>query len=140
MLSLYSNIPIDLAISGIMNRWEFIRKSTNIPREEFIGTVSLVLNSTYFTFNNTIYKQIFGSPMGSPLSSIIADIVLQDIESKVLNMIPVHILFYVRYVDDIVLASPPEFINQIEEIFNSFHRRLSFTVKRIMTLISLTLR
>lgn len=62
--------------------------------------------------------------MGSPLSPVIADIVLQDIKVKALSRIPVHISFYVRYVDYIVFAIPREFIKVVLEIFNSFHRRL----------------
>ncbi|XP_039311305.1 uncharacterized protein LOC120359071 [Solenopsis invicta] len=46
--------------------------------------------------------------MGSPLSPVIADIVMQDLESKVLNNINVILPFYVRYVDDIALAAPTE--------------------------------
>jgi len=65
------------------------------------------LFSTFFTFNSKIYKQIFGTPMGSPLSLIIAD-VLQDLEKKALNKINVNILFYYRYVDDVILAAPSD--------------------------------
>lgn len=66
--------------------------------------------------------------MGSPLSPIIADIVLQDLEKRALDIIPVYIPFFVRYVDDIALASPPEFIEPIKKIFNSFYKRLQFTL------------
>jgi len=38
------------------------------------AAISLILNFTFFSFNNKIYKQIFGDPMSSPLSPIIADI------------------------------------------------------------------
>lgn len=79
-VSLFTNVPVDLAILGITNQWESIGNSTAIPRDEFINPISFVLESTYFTFNNTIFKQTFGSLMGSPLSPVIADVVLQDVE------------------------------------------------------------
>lgn len=66
--------------------------------------------------------------MGSPLSPI-ADIVLQNLKEKALTLIPFQILFYFRYVDDIILTSPVEFADQILHIFNSFHPRLQFTVE-----------
>lgn len=128
-VSLFTNIPLDLAISGIVKRWDDISGATTIPRDEFITALFLVLNFTFFSFDNNIYKQTFGSPMGSPLSPIIADIVLHDLESRALERIPVPIPFCVRYVDDIALASPPAFVDFIVNIFNSFHRRLQFTVE-----------
>jgi len=71
--------------------------------------VQFVLDSTYFTFDNIIYKQNFGAPMGSPLFPIIADVVMQDLENEVLSLI--SILFFYRYVDDIIMAIPVSKIN-----------------------------
>lgn len=64
--------------------------------------------------------------MESPLSPIIADLVLQDLEEKVLNSIGLNLPMYYRYVDDIVLTTSK---NQILNIFNSFHNRLQFTIE-----------
>lgn len=88
VISLFTNIPHNLAIDGIKKRWNFISVNTNIPLDEFIMALNLIFNSSYFTFNNTIYKQTFGTPtsaLGSPLSPILADIVLQDLEAKALS-------------------------------------------------------
>jgi len=62
-----------LALDNIARRWDYISKKTNIPLQEFLIAVKIILNSTVFIFNNKFYEQIFGSPMGSPLSPIIAD-------------------------------------------------------------------
>jgi len=85
IISLFTNIPIDLAIDSVANRWEVISANCNIPKEEFIKAVSFVLDSTYFVFNNIFYKQTFGTPMGSPLSLIIADLVMRDLEERALE-------------------------------------------------------
>lgn len=66
--------------------------------------------------------------MGSP-SPIIADLVLQDLEERELKTIGVEIHFYFRYVDDIVMAIPSEFINKTLDTFNSFHTRIQFTIE-----------
>jgi len=84
VISLFTNIPQDLAIE-IINRWTLIENNTNIPMEDFISAIKLILSSTFFTFNNKIYRKTFDTPMGSPLSPIIADIVLQEFEEKALN-------------------------------------------------------
>jgi len=129
VISLFTNIPQDLAIDSILNRWSLIRKNTNIPMEDFILAIKFVLSSTYFTFNNIIYRQTFGTSMGCPLSPVIADIVLQDLEEKALNNINLNLSFYYRYVDDIILAAPFNHFTNILNIFNSFHNRLQFTIE-----------
>ncbi|XP_071580549.1 uncharacterized protein [Temnothorax nylanderi] len=129
VVSLFTNVPIELAINSIIKRWDSISKGTDIPKDEFILGIRLVLNSTFLSFNNRIYKQIFGSPMGSPLSPIIADITLQDIEEKAIPLLPFHVTVFRRYVDDVIMAAPPEFFDRILQIFNSFHQRLQFTLE-----------
>jgi len=76
-----------------------------------------------------VYKQVFGTPMGSPLSPIIADLVLRDLETKALKTLPFSIPIYFRYVDDILLAAPDDQLFNILDIFNSFHKRLQFTLE-----------
>jgi len=74
--ALFTNVPLNLAMDGISNRWVYIEQYTNIPKNEFLKAINFVLSSTYFTFDNNIYKQTYGTPMGSPLSPIVADIVM----------------------------------------------------------------
>jgi len=64
-----------------------IEKNTTIPFDEFVSIINFILSSTYFTFNNIIYKQTYGTSMGSLLSPIIADVVLQNLERKALDSI-----------------------------------------------------
>lgn len=67
--------------------------------------------------------------MGSPLSPIVADIVLQDIESRALKILRFTPPFYFRYVDDVILAVPPRLLNHTLDTFNSFHPRIQFTTE-----------
>jgi len=91
--------------------------------------ITLITNSTFFTFNKKIYKQIFGTSMGCPLSPILADMMLQDIKKAALDRLPASLPFYYRYVDDILLASSTEWLCIISETFNSFHEKLKFTME-----------
>jgi len=129
VVSLFTNIPIDLAMEGLTNRWNFISDNCNIPKNEFLDAVRLVLNSTYFSFDNNIYRQNYGTPMGSPISPIIADIVMQDLEKTVLGQICFPIPIYFRYVDDILLAVPINKTEFILQAFNQYHPRLQFTLE-----------
>jgi len=67
--------------------------------------------------------------MGSSLSPILTDIVLQDIEKAALDRLPTKLPFYVRYVNNILLATSNDLLNIILETFSSFHKRLNFTMK-----------
>jgi len=64
---LFINILSDLAISGIERRLNFTEKkilNTDLPKLEFINVISLVLNSTFFSFNITNFtSKIMGSPL-----------------------------------------------------------------------------
>jgi len=66
--------------------------------------------------------------MGSPLSPIVADLILQRLESSILNL-TFKPIFYYRYVDDIVLSVPYSHLNSLLDKFNSFHHRLKFTME-----------
>ncbi|XP_024891068.1 uncharacterized protein LOC112466939, partial [Temnothorax curvispinosus] len=129
VVSLFTNVPTDLAIDSICNRWEHIAEKCDISRDEFILAVRLILDSTYFRFNNNVYKQNFGSPMGSPLSPDLADLVLQDIETRAIGMLKFRIPFFFRYVDNIAMAIPRDMADSVLQTFNSFHPRLQFTIE-----------
>ena len=53
---------------------------------------------------------------------------IQDLEKNIFSNLTVHISFYYRYVDDIVLAAPKDEINNILDSFNAYHERIKFTV------------
>ncbi|XP_020299258.1 uncharacterized protein LOC109863413, partial [Pseudomyrmex gracilis] len=126
-VSLFTNVPVELVIESISARWKFICLHTKISKEEFVLAIQITLTSTYFTFNDKVYKQTFGTLMGSPISPIIADIGLQDLELKALNTLKFNIPIYFRYVDDIVMSLPKDQIDLVVSTFNSFHQRLQFT-------------
>jgi len=127
--SLFTNVLLDLAFESISKRWSYIQHNTKITEKEFISAIKFVLSSTYFTFNNKIYKQTYGTPMGSPLSPVIADVVMQDLETARLNRINFQLTFYFRYVDDIVMATPSDKVDLIFETFNDYHNKLKFIIE-----------
>ncbi|KAG5345406.1 DHGL dehydrogenase, partial [Acromyrmex heyeri] len=60
VVSLFTNIPVDLASDSVVGRWDSTSKKTKIPLAEFLIAFRIVLNSTVFIFNKKMYKQIFG--------------------------------------------------------------------------------
>lgn len=62
VVSLFTNVPSDLAII-LDKRWKYIKRNTKINKKKFLQTVRFTLDSTYFVYNQKIYKQTFDSPM-----------------------------------------------------------------------------
>ena len=86
----------------------------------------MILELTYFTFDNQVYKQSYGTSIDSLLSPILADLVMQDLKSKVLNSF--YFPFYYRYID-IIMAVPREQIDKVLHNFNNFHSRFQFILE-----------
>ena len=87
---------------------------------------------TAFVFDNEIYQQIDDVSMGSPLALVLANIILTELESTIIKKLfdTGKIKFYCRYVDDTLLLIKPEDIQLVQDMFNSFHENLRFTVDR----------
>jgi len=129
VIFLFTNIPIDLALESVTNRWNHICRGTSIPKEEFINAINMKIDSTFFFFNNQIYKQKFETLIGSPLSPVIADMVMQDLETRALQNLSVIIPLYYRYVN-IAMTVPRHKEEDVLDAFNSFHPRLQFTIEK----------
>jgi len=67
--------------------------------------------------------------MGSLLLPVLADLVMQDLETEVMKKLDFEFSFYYRYVDDILLLTPSDKIDIILNTFNNIHNRLKFTVE-----------
>ncbi|KAL6418271.1 hypothetical protein ACFW04_012235 [Cataglyphis niger] len=125
VISLFTNIPVELAIESVSKRWDFISINCPIPYTEFILAICFVLGSMYFIFNDTIYQQTFGTSMGSSLSSIIAEIVLQDLEEKALTMLNFIPSFYFRYVKFLFSKNKSKH-NSLAEIEDTIKKKKKF--------------
>lgn len=127
-ISLFTNIPQQLAIEAITNRWHEIQPFTTIKKQDFIKLISLCFECSYFISDDTYYKQVFGTAMGSPLSPALAEIVLQYLEQNIFNNIEFDFNYF-RYVDDTFIIAPADKIDWLLSKFNGLHDRLKFTVE-----------
>lgn len=129
IVSLFTNIPINLAVAVIGKKWGEIKEHSTLDKRAFIKGVQICLNSTCFEFEGSFYKQIFGIAMGSPISPVVANLVLEHLEQSVIKKLPFTLPFYFRYVDDIITCVHRDHINILLGKFNNFHPRIRFTVE-----------
>jgi Reverse transcriptase (RNA-dependent DNA polymerase) len=128
--SLFTNVDSNLVIDSVTQRWRTISKYTNLPLQNFIDGLNMILDNCFFTYKNVVYHQVFGTPMGSPVSPVVANLVMENFESEILDSLDFEPIFYKRYVDDIILCIPKEKQDYIFNVFNSKHPRLQFTIEK----------
>ena len=132
VVSLFTNIPKDMLFNIIEQKWKEISEHTQIPIDLFKQGLSLLFDNCYFSFDDTTYRQKYGLPMGCPCSPVLANLVMEFLEQKILHRLKVefnvNILVYYRYVDDIFIIAREEEISLIVRIFNENEsERLRFT-------------
>ena len=129
--SLFIHVLSDLVLKSLDRRCQLIHNNCKISFDEIVNSTRFLFENTYFTFNNNIYLQIFGTPVGSPISPLFADIVMDNLENDCLRILKdkhnCPPLFYYRFVDDTILCVQKQFIDLILNIFNSQDNNLQFT-------------
>ena len=81
---------------------------TALNVETIITLLRFCLNSTAFHFNNQHYSQIEGVAKGSLVSPVMADIFMDDFESKVLANFKDTPPTWKRFVDNVIQLSKRE--------------------------------
>ena len=85
VVSLFTTIPLDLAKQIVFDRLSgdpHLEDLTTLSVPELIEALDICFSSTSFTFQQTIYQQIFGTPMGLSLSPLIANMVMEKPEQR----------------------------------------------------------
>ena len=131
VVSLFTNVPLLFTVNIILDR---IFKNNLIKTSLSRRTLKkLILDScrkTIFSFNNKLYKQVDGVSMGSSLGPVLANIIMTELESKIIKPLIDRgiVKFYCRYVDDTLVLIKPENIDYVHNLINNFHPNLKFTV------------
>ena len=95
-----------------------------------MSLLKFVLNNSYFVFEGTHYHQIFGCAMGSPVSAVIAELVMEHIETVALGTSPVKPRWWRRYVDDSNACIKTDELGAFHTHLNSVDPNIQFTVER----------
>ena len=85
------------------------------------------LRSTYFLFQGKFYQQLEGTAMGSPISLIIANLFLEDLETRALSTTPCPPSLWKRYVDDTLTIIKRDHKDTFLDHLNSMDANIKFT-------------
>jgi hypothetical protein len=127
VVSLFTSIDLTLVKEEILNRWSEIDEHTPFNRVVFEKLLDFCLNAGYFSFDGTMYKQTFGTPMGSPLSPVLADIIMDKVLDHVMSTVGEHINYVCKYVDDILTIVRTSELQKVLDAFHEFNESLRFT-------------
>lgn len=130
--SLFTSVPVNLAVSVAENRLKEdntlqLRTSLTVP--DILVLLQFCLNASDFCFKGVFYNQCFGCPMGSPISVVIANLVMEDVEDRILSTSSCDVLYWRRYVDDTWVVLPETQINTFASHINSVEESIQFTIE-----------
>lgn len=131
VVSLFTNIPVDLVYDIINIKWNKIKQFTKIPYNIFMDMMDFcIYDANYFVFHEQIYKPNDGVPMGSPLAPTLAGLALDFLLFKVLAHLKQKPRFVLKYVDDLLLELHTNQVEVVLNKFNEFHPNLQFTMEK----------
>ncbi|XP_041417050.1 uncharacterized protein LOC121393214 [Xenopus laevis] len=101
------------------------------PVDFLILLLDMILSHNYFIFQNSFFLQISGTAMGSNVAPSFANLYMQEYETEwLLPMGGSNILFYKRYIDDLLLiwAGSPDDLLSFNESLNSLESPIKLTM------------
>ncbi|XP_078347130.1 uncharacterized protein LOC144632375 [Oculina patagonica] len=128
--ALFTSIPINEAISVTKAKLE---GDSSLPDRcplditQLSTLLEMCLSSTYFTYQHEFYKQKQGAAMGSPISPIVANLYMEQFESRALDTAPTPPTMWYRYVDDTMAKIHEHAVDSFSDHLNSIDQHIQFT-------------
>ena len=132
VVSLFTSVPVDCAITCI---FDLLVVDDSLPTRTQLNThdiktgLKIYSNSTVFSFQNVLYRQMFGTPMGSCIYPIVVNIFMKHIEKAALTTFHTPLKLWLRYVDDTFCALKKEHMTEFHQHINSVCHHIQFTME-----------
>ena len=100
--SLFTNVPVKLATEvarHCLQSDDPLSSRTSLSPDELSQLLEFCLTATHLSFQGQPSKQVFGTAMGSPVSVAVANLAMEDVENRALD---IHLPFWKRFVDDVL--------------------------------------
>ena len=140
--SLYTSIPPQAAIQALKTKLlQHPEVKWPIQVNNICSLLEVILQNTYFSFENAIYKQVSGLPMGNSVSGILSSIYMDTIEQRSLHHL--NIGLYKRYADDVFLLTTDEdeaknIHKQLNEQDNNIKFEIELPTNKTLSLLDFT--
>ena len=127
--SLFTSIPLELAIDSVKEALANYSDDLPIPKDEVIDLLILCLESTFFQYDENFFQQLHGTAMGSPVSVVVAEIVMQRLEERALATYHNPPAFWYRYVDDTLTNLKKDEKTAFLDHLNQQNPSIQFTIE-----------
>ena len=118
MKSLFTGIPLQLALDCTENDIKNSTVELPLPTDDIMDPLNLCLTSTLFQYHDKHCKQLHGTAMSFPVSIVLAEIVMPNIEEQALATYTRTIPLWLRYVDDKFTAVHKDGIDDFRKHLN----------------------
>ena len=98
--------------------------------DHIVCLLEFCLRSTYFTFKGRFCEQQEGAAMGSSISPIVANLYMEDLETKAIQSAPNPPSFWRRFVDDTLTIMESSQVESFSNHLNSIDHNIQFTKKQ----------
>ena len=109
--------------------WTEFENYTNWSIEDVCKGLQMCLESTFLHFRGKDYKQVFGTVVGSRVSAVVANIFMEDIESRVIKTCFYAPRLWKRYVDDTLVLNERRYLTNFADHINITEPFIKFTME-----------
>ena len=128
--ALFTSVPTKSSIAIIQRKLEEdkdLHLRTTMSAKQITSLLEFCLNNTYFAFQGKFYEQVDGTAMGSTISPIVANLFMEDLDTRALAISPHPLSLWKRFVDDTFTIIKKSHKDAFLDHINSIDNNIRFT-------------